>query len=229
MTAPSPCSPTTTKASASTAPTMWSCKSDGSIWFTDPAYGIDSDYEGHKSDSEIGACHVYRIDPQTGDVPHRRRRLRASERDRLLARRAASLCRRYRRDPCRDGPRHIRVFDVDDEGNLSGGGVFATCTDGLFDGFRLDEAGRIWTSAGDGVHCYDADGTLIGKILVPEVVANVAFGGPKRNRLYICAHDLALRDHAAGQRRQDVLEHRTQKWTHFWDQIRCSFPWLAHR
>ena len=86
-----------------------------------------------------------------------------------------------------DGPRHIRVFDVDDKGNLSGGGVFATCTEGLFDGFRLDEAGRIWTSAGDGVHCYESDGTLIGKILVPEVVANVAFGGPKRNRLYICA------------------------------------------
>jgi gluconolactonase len=85
------------------------------------------------------------------------------------------------------GPRHIRVFDVDDKGNLSGGGVFATCTEGLFDGFRLDEAGRIWTSAGDGVHCYESDGTLIGKILVPEVVANVAFGGPKRNRLYICA------------------------------------------
>ena len=85
-----------------------------------------------------------------------------------------------------DGPRHIRVFDVGDGGTLSGGDVFATCTDGLFDGFRLDEAGRIWTSAGDGVHCYDPDGTLIGKVMVPEVVANVVFGGPKRNRLFIC-------------------------------------------
>jgi gluconolactonase len=87
----------------------------------------------------------------------------------------------------KDGPRHIRVFDVDDKGKLSGGGVFATCTQGLFDGFRLDEAGRIWTSAGDGVHCYESDGTLIGKILVPEAAANVVFGGLKRNRLYICA------------------------------------------
>ena len=76
-----------------------------------------------------------------------------------------------------DGPRHIRVFDVAD-GTLSGGRVFATCTVGLFDGFRLDDAGRIWTSAGDGVHCYDPDGTLIGKIRVPEPVANVVFGGP---------------------------------------------------
>ena len=68
----------------------------------------------------------------------------------------------------------------------TGGREFADCTVGLFDGFRLDDAGRIWTSAGDGVHCYDPDGTLIGKILVPEVVANVCFGGPKRNVLYIC-------------------------------------------
>ena len=83
--------------------------------------------------------------------------------------------------------RHIRVFDVGDDGTLSGGDVFATCDAGIFDGFRLDEDGRIWTSAGDGVHCYDPDGTLIGKVLVPEVVANVAFGGPKRNRLFICA------------------------------------------
>ena len=57
---------------------------------------------------------------------------------------------------------------------------------GLFDGFRLDTDGRIWTSAGDGVHCYDPDGNLIGKILMPEVVANVCFGGLKRNRLFIC-------------------------------------------
>ena len=85
-----------------------------------------------------------------------------------------------------DGPQHIRVFGVGENGRLSGGEVFATCSSGLFDGFRLDVDGRIWTSAGDGVHCYDPDGTLIGKVLVPEVVANVVFGGPKRNRLYIC-------------------------------------------
>jgi gluconolactonase len=162
-------------------------KSDGSIWFTDPAYGIDSDYEGHKAESEIGDCHVYRIDPHTGDVSIvaddfvRPNGLAFSPDERRL----------YVADTgathVKDGPRHIRVFDVDDSGKLSGGGVFATCTQGLFDGFRLDEAGRIWTSAGDGVHCYESDGTLIGKILVPEAVANVVFGGLKRNRLYICA------------------------------------------
>jgi len=162
-------------------------KSDGSIWFTDPAYGIDSDYEGHKAESEIGACHVYRIDPQSGSVSIvaddfvRPNGLAFSPDERRL----------YVVDTgathVDDGPRHIRVFDVGENGRLTGGEVFATCTSGLFDGFRLDDAGRIWTSAGDGVHCYESDGTLIGKILVPEAVANVVFGGPKRNRLYICA------------------------------------------
>ncbi|MBF9194735.1 SMP-30/gluconolactonase/LRE family protein [Microvirga terrestris] len=162
-------------------------KSDGSIWFTDPAYGIDSDYEGHKAESEIGACHVYRIDPYTGDV--------RSVADDFVRPNGIAFSPDERRlyvadtgaTHVKDGPRHIRVFDVDDQGGLSGGNVFATCTQGLFDGFRLDEAGRIWTSAGDGVHCYENDGTLIGKILVPEAVANVVFGGLKRNRLYICA------------------------------------------
>jgi gluconolactonase len=162
-------------------------KSDGSIWFTDPAYGIDSDYEGHRADSEIGGCHVYRLDPHSGDVSvvaddfARPNGLAFSPDERLLYVADTGATHAV------DGPRHIRVFDVSQDGRLSGGRVFATCTSGLFDGFRLDEAGRIWTSAGDGVHCYEPDGTLIGKILVPEAVANVVFGGMKRNRLFICA------------------------------------------
>jgi len=162
-------------------------RSDGSIWFTDPAYGIDSDYEGHKAESEIGACHVYRVDPSSGAVS-----LVADDfvRPNGLAF-SPDETRLYVADTGAthepDGPRHIRVFDVDEAGRLHNGRLFATCTEGLFDGFRLDEAGRIWTSAGDGVHCYDPDGTLLGKILFPEIVANVVFGGPKRNRLYVCA------------------------------------------
>ncbi|MBP2295492.1 SMP-30/gluconolactonase/LRE family protein [Azospirillum rugosum] len=162
-------------------------RSDGTIYFTDPAYGIDSDYEGHKADSEIGACHVYRIDPRSGAVTIAANdfvrpnglAFSADERTLYIADTGATHVA--------DGPRHIRTFAVSEEGGLSGGEVFATCTAGLFDGFRLDEDGRLWTSAGDGVHCYHPDGTLIGKVRVPEVVANVVFGGPKRNRLYICA------------------------------------------
>jgi gluconolactonase len=160
---------------------------DGAIWFTDPAYGIDSDYEGWKAESEIGACHVYRVDPQTGacrivaDDFVRPNGLAFSPDERLLyiADSGASHAA--------DGPRHIRVFRVGDQGTLAGGEIFATCTVGAFDGFRLDDAGRIWTSAGDGVHCYDPDGTLLGKVRVPEIVSNVVFGGPKRNRLFITA------------------------------------------
>jgi gluconolactonase len=69
---------------------------------------------------------------------------------------------------------------------LSGGKIFAESTSGLFDGFRVDRNGRIWTSSAEGVHCYEVDGTLIGKILIPEIVANVTFGGAKLNRLFIC-------------------------------------------
>lgn len=161
-------------------------KSDGSIWFTDPAYGIDSDYEGHKAESEIGACHLYRVDPATGAIAIgggdfvRPNGLAFSPDERRL----------YVSDTGKsgspDGPPHMRVFDVGEGGTLAGGEVFATPTAGVFDGFRLDDAGRIWTSAGDGVHCYDPDGTLLGKVRVPETVANVVFGGPKRNRLFMC-------------------------------------------
>ena len=162
-------------------------KSDGSIWFTDPAYGIDSDYEGHKAESEIGACHVYRVDPTSGAVRivgddfARPNGIAFSPDERRL----------YVSDTGRGegagGPPHMRVFDVGDDGRLSGGREFARPTAGAFDGFRCDDAGRVWTSAGDGVHCYDPDGTLLGKVLVPERVANVVFGGPKRNRLFVCA------------------------------------------
>lgn len=162
-------------------------KSDGSIWFTDPAYGIDSDYEGHQAESEIGACHIYRIDPITGvcqqvsDDFVRPNGLAFSPDESVLYVADTGISHVV------DGPRHIRSFAVAADGALSGGRVFATCTVGLFDGFRLDTTGRLWTSAEDGVHCYDPDGTLIGKIHTPEPVANVAFGGAKRNRLFICA------------------------------------------
>ena len=86
-----------------------------------------------------------------------------------------------------NGPRHIRRFAVSRDGkSVKGGEVFAVSTAGLFDGFRVDAGGRVWASTAEGVHCFDPDGTLIGKILIPEIVANVTFGGAKRNRLFIC-------------------------------------------
>jgi gluconolactonase len=162
-------------------------KSDGSIWFTDPSYGIDHDYEGLRQERELDGCHVYRVDPDTAEVTRvaddfaRPNGLGFSPDESRLY--IADSGRTH--DP--DGPHHIRVFDVQDGGTLSGGDVFAVCEPGFFDGFRFDEAGRLWTSAGDGVQCFDPDGTLIGKVRVPEAVANVCFGGPHRNRLFITA------------------------------------------
>jgi gluconolactonase len=154
--------------------------SDRSIWFTDPAYGIDSDYEGHTAVSEIGACNVYRADPSTGETAvvaddfARPNGLAFSADERQL----------YIVDTHH---KHIRRFDVEDEVRLTGGEVFATCDAGSFDGVRLDDAGRIWAAAHDGLHCFDPDGTLLGKLHIPEIVSNLTFGGPKRNDLFITA------------------------------------------
>ncbi|MFJ4099584.1 SMP-30/gluconolactonase/LRE family protein [Amycolatopsis japonica] len=155
--------------------------SDGAIWFTDPSYGIDSDYEGHQAESEIGACHVYRVDPVDGSV-----RIVADDFSRpngLAFSLDESLL--YIADT-RQNPSHIRVFSVND-GRLSGGEVFATSDAGGFDGVRLDAAGRVWAAAHDGLHCFAPDGTRIGKLRVPEVCSNLTFGGPRRNDLFITA------------------------------------------
>ncbi|WP_219535046.1 SMP-30/gluconolactonase/LRE family protein [Nonomuraea guangzhouensis] len=156
-------------------------RSDGSIWFTDPAYGIDSDYEGHRADPEIDGCHVYRVDPVTGEVARV-----ADDFDRPNGL-AFSLdeSRLYIADTRRT---HIRLFDVHDNGTLSGGKVFAQGTDGdTFDGMRLDDKGRVWAAAGKAVLCYDPDGTLIGRLHLPDSIANLVFGGLKRNRMFIAA------------------------------------------
>jgi gluconolactonase len=155
-------------------------RADGSLWFTDPAYGIDSDYEGFRADSEIGACYVYRLDPASGAM-----RVVADDFDRPNGL-AFSADERtlYIVDSAR---RHLRVFGVTGDAALTGGEVFATCTAGSFDGIRLDDRGRIWAAAGDGLHCFDPDGTLLGKLHVPEAVANFTFGGAKRNQLFLCA------------------------------------------
>lgn len=159
--------------------------SDGSLWFTDPTYGIDSDYEGSQGESEQAGNFVYRLDPGAGSlsvvaddfVQPNGIAFSPDEKALYIVDTGAS----HRKD----GPRHIRKFSVRGD-TLIDRGLFAESTKGFFDGLRIDTMGRIWTSAGDGVHCYERDGTLIGKIKVPEVVANVCFGGPMRNYLYIC-------------------------------------------
>ena len=153
--------------------------SDGSVWFTDPSYGIDTDYEGNQAESELDGCHVYRIDPGTGEV--------VKVADDFLRPNGLAFSADERELYIADTRRkHIRVFDVDGA-KLTGGQVLAECTAGSFDGLRLDQAGRIWAAAHDGLHCFHPDGMLLGKLHVPEIVSNLTFGGPKRNMLYICA------------------------------------------
>ncbi|MGH1488333.1 MAG: SMP-30/gluconolactonase/LRE family protein [Acidimicrobiales bacterium] len=163
--------------------------SDGGIWFTDPTYGIDSEYEGDQSVAEVDGSYVYRIDPVDGSVTAvitdmvKPNGLAFSPDESILYVADTGISH-VGPKKC---PPDIRAYDM-------GGGspengrytTFATCDTGVFDGFRVDRSGNVWSSAGDGVHCFAPDGTLLGKIAIPEVVANVEFGGPKRNRLYIC-------------------------------------------
>jgi len=163
-------------------------KRDGSIWFTDPTYGIDSHYEGHAAESEIDASNVYRLDPATGEVTAvitdmvRPNGLAFSPDEDLLyvADTGVSHVPSY--------PRQIVTYAVQPDGrSVSPQDVFATLESGVYDGFRVDRHGHVWTSAGDGVSIYAPDGALIGRIPVGEAVSNLTFGGPKRNRLYITA------------------------------------------
>ena len=160
-------------------------KSDGTIWFTDPPYGILSDYEGGRAESELGANYVFRFDPRAGKLAvvaddfTKPNGLAFSPDESILYVSDTALSH----DP--DGAHHIRALSVQDDSRLANSRVFAEVSPGLSDGFRLDEEGNIWTSAEDGVHCLSPHGELLGKVLIPEVVSNLTFGGARKNRLFI--------------------------------------------
>jgi gluconolactonase len=162
-------------------------KSDGSIWFTDPAFGILSNYEGNKAESEL-PMNVYRVDARTG-------------RTTIVAEGIAGpngLC--FSPDEklmyiveSRARPRTIQVFDVVGDGTrLANGRQFGDCGEGTPDGFRCDVNGNLWCGWGmseelNGVVVFAPDGVLIGRIALPERCANLCFGGVKRNRLFMAA------------------------------------------
>ena len=162
-------------------------QSTGAIWFTDPTYGILSDYEGFKAEPEQTARNVFRIDPATGRVTAmitdfiQPNGLAFSPDESVLyvAESGSS------HNP--DIPSIIRAFQLDGAGKVLSDRVFVTIDRGLPDGMRVDAAGHLWSSAADGIHCFHPDGTRLGKILVPEVVSNLCFGGARGNRLLITA------------------------------------------
>lgn len=162
------------------------CRADRTIWFTDPHYGINTDYEGGKATPELPPS-LYCLDPESGiltlasDGFAGPNGLAFSPDGRLLY--VSESGEQFATDPVQN----IQVFETGGDGRLSSGRVFHTVSPGYADGFRLDEDGNVWSSAADGVHCIAPDGTLLGRIKVPFRVSNLAFGGRHRSRLFICA------------------------------------------
>jgi gluconolactonase len=160
--------------------------SDGSVWFTDPGYGILSDYEGRRAALELPTA-VYRLDPERGDAEPVVQDL---ERPNGLCF-APGESRLYVVDSG-STPGSIHVYDVA-EGRVGAGRRFADMSPGSSDGIRCDTEGNLWASAGgggdgyDGVHVFAPDGTLIGQVLLPEACANLCFGGAAGNRLFMAA------------------------------------------
>lgn len=164
-------------------------KSDGSIWFTDPPYGILSEKEGHRAEREQDGNYVFRFDPRTGVLDavskdmEEPNGLAFSPDERLLY--VSDTSAALRTDG--GGNHHIVVFDVMGGVGLGRPRVFARINPGLADGFRIDERGWVYTSSADSVQVLHPDGTLLARIPVPEKVGNLTFGGAQRNQLYVCA------------------------------------------
>lgn len=160
-------------------------KSDGTVWFSDPHYGIMTDYEGYRAEQE-NPCVVYRVTPDTGaieimvDDMNCPNGLAFSPDETKLY--VADTGRMFS-----DDEQHIRVYDCDSDGMLSNGRVFHKIDQGCSDGFRIDADGNLWSSAADGVHCISPEGERLGRILVPELVSNVCFGGRAKHQLFITA------------------------------------------
>ncbi len=164
-------------------------KRDGSIWFTDPQYGILSNREGHQAESELGVNHVFRFDPVKKELRivsaflEEPNGLAFSPDESLLY--VSDTSAATRTDG--SGNHHIVAFDVVGGQELTNPRIFAVVEPGLADGFRVDVHGFIYTSSEDSVQVYHPDGTRIGRIAVPEKVGNLVFGGEEGNELFICA------------------------------------------
>jgi gluconolactonase len=174
------------------APNDLAVHSDGAIWFTDPGYGIMSNYEGHKATFELPA-NVYRLDPKTREVTvvasdmDKPNGLCFSPDEKLLYIVDTGVPKRP------TDPHQIRVYDVVDGVRLKNGRMFVDMSPGNSDGIRCDVDGNVWSAAGwagesyNGVHVFAPDATLLGKIHLPESCANLCFGGAKKNRLFMAA------------------------------------------
>lgn len=163
--------------------------SDAAIWFTDPPYGIIQAHEGHLGDPEYGGNFVFRYDEETGSLSaailtvEEPNGLAFSPDESVLY--VSDTSAALRTDG--SGNHHIMAFDVQPDWTCTNGRVFADIEPGVADGFRVDEAGRVWTSSGDSVQVFSPSGELLQKFAVPEPVGNLCFGGPDGSTLFIAA------------------------------------------
>ena len=186
-------------------------RSDGTVWFTDPPYGINSDIEGYPAESEIGGFYVFCAEPNGTlhavatdfDKPNGL----AFSPDESLLYVADSGASKGASFPGIDYtlPHHIRVFDVDGT-TLRNPRVFAVVAPGVPDGFRVDHEGYIWTSALDGIHCLSPEGALMGKIWLPQHTSNICFGGAGGDTMFITASDKVYRVQSTRQDASHVLK-----------------------
>lgn len=176
-------------------------RSDGSVWFTDPPYGINSDVEGYLAESELDGCYVYSVSVDgeiravATDFDKPNGLAFSPDETKLYI--ADSGAIRGASFPGIDYklPHHIRVFEVDGT-TLKNGRVFAVVAPGIPDGFRVDQQGYVWTSALDGIHCLSPEGALVGKILLPAQTSNVCFGGESGKTMFITSSDKVYRVHS---------------------------------
>jgi gluconolactonase len=156
------------------APNDVAVKSDGTVWFTDPNYGLGQTQPGR---------YVFRFHPSNGNATVNALITNFDQPNGICF--SPDETKLYVADS--GAPRHIRVFDVLTENTLSAGRVFTAINPGAPDGIRTDATGRLFSSAGDGVQIFGADGTLLGRLLTPEAPANLCFGGPGNQMLFITA------------------------------------------
>jgi gluconolactonase len=155
--------------------------SNGSLWFSDPSYGIDSDYEGIQDNRDLDRCMVFRLDPATAEVT-------VAVEDLTMPNGLAFTEDESALYVVDCGTNQIHRYSVVDAGaRLGAGEVFATGDSGPLDSIALDNGGRLWAAAGAGVDCFHPDGTRLARLHLPETVANMTFGGPRGNDLFIAA------------------------------------------
>lgn len=176
-------------------------KSDGTVWFSDPTYGIDGDYFGNRADREQPGSYVYRFDPVTGALDAVITSMIQPNGLAFSTDESKLYVVDSGRTDAPENPAEIRCFELPATGKPLDRGVVAEASEGVFDGFRIDDQDRLWVGTATGVSCYSDQGEMLGKIDLGGIVINLTFGGPKRNILYMCGATKLFRVHvrARGQ------------------------------